>query len=63
MSGNREYVATVYNILGEKVAQKNLDYQSEGWQAELSVSHLPAGRYIVQITDGQQKSTKAFIKQ
>jgi hypothetical protein len=62
LPGARECVATIYNTLGEKVAQKILDYQSEGFQAELVISHLAAGRYIVQITDGQQKCSKTFIK-
>jgi Zn-dependent metalloprotease len=61
--GTGECVATVYNVLGEKVAQKVLDYQTEGWQAELGISHLAAGRYIVQITNGQHKYSKTFVKQ
>jgi hypothetical protein len=63
LHGAGECVATVYNILGEKVAQKVLDAQSEGWQAEFAIAHLAAGRYLMQITNGQQKCTKTFIKQ
>jgi hypothetical protein len=61
MSG--AYTATVYNILGEKVAEKTMDYQTDRWQTELIISHLSAGHYIVHVTDGRQRSSKAFVKQ
>lgn len=63
MNENADCIATVYNIMGEKVAGKVLNQQSAGWQAELTISHLTPGRYIIQVTNGQQHCSKTFIKQ
>jgi hypothetical protein len=60
--GAKECVATIYNTLGEKVAQKILNPQSAGFQAEIAIGQLVAGRYIVQITNGHKKCSKTFIK-
>jgi Zn-dependent metalloprotease len=63
MIGSVECIATVYNIMGEKVAEKAMNPQSGGWQSELTISQLTPGRYIIQVTNGQQQYSKTFVKQ
>ncbi|MDO1446106.1 MBG domain-containing protein [Rhodocytophaga aerolata] len=63
MTGALECITTVYNIMGEKVAEKAMNPQSGGWQSELTISHLTPGRYIIQVTNGQQQYSKTFVKQ
>lgn len=59
-AGNKGNVE-VYDLTGKRVHQSELTNQAGFYKQELSLSHLPAGNYIVKITFGGQTETKKLI--
>ena len=51
----------VLSATGEKLLQQNV--LSAATQTNLNISHLPAGSYLLQFTDGKTQNTIRFIKQ
>lgn len=49
---------SIYNMLGQEVLAKNLESQ----QADIDVSTLAAGTYLVKITSGETVQTKKIVK-
>jgi Secretion system C-terminal sorting domain len=51
---------SVYDALGRQVLYTSMPNQQP---LKLSVNHLPKGKYVVQLSDGETNNTASFIKQ
>ncbi len=60
-AASRNLTVAVINILGETLIHQALSDDREGGTI-LRVAHLPAGIYLVKISDGNRQTVKKFIK-
>ncbi|MDR6763916.1 glucosylceramidase [Flavobacterium sp. 2755] len=52
----------IFNIAGQSILKKNVNF-IKGNQAEIEISRLPKGVYVVRVTDSQGSYSKKILKQ
>ncbi|WP_406845404.1 RICIN domain-containing protein [Flavobacterium soyae] len=52
----------IFNIAGQSILKKNVNFV-KGNQAEIEISRLPKGVYVVRVTDSQGSYSKKILKQ
>lgn len=52
----------IFNIAGQSILKKNVNFV-KGNQAEIEISRLPKGVYVVRVTDSQGSYSKKVLKQ
>lgn len=52
----------IFNIAGQSILKKNVNFV-KGNQAEIEISRLPKGVYVVRVTDNQGSYSKKILKQ
>ena len=64
VENNAEYIVTMHDLSGKLIKTKNLGYLYKGRvSTSLEVFELPAGNYILSISNGKKGLSKKFIKQ
>lgn len=52
---------SIYNLVGQKVYETNIQNQSGFYQKELNLNQLPTGTYVVVVESGNSKANKKLI--
>ena len=58
--GNKDIVANVYNLFGQKVASKSMVTQNGANEIQFDISHYSAGMYLFELIDSEERRVQKF---
>ena len=58
--GNKDIVANVYNLFGQKVASKSMVTQNGANEIQFDISHCSAGMYLFELIDSEERRVQKF---